>query len=282
MNTAIRHLLGAVLVLLGLNAFAGPSCGPSNSPGMERCVVGLPATALSDLHQVQEASNWYWAASVSMLLRRHGVDVSQRAVVRAHLASDDNVPIAIDAFPRLLERRWEGAQGRAVLTSVKPLPAWRLRVGVAAPEVLHELLQERPVLLAAEKQAVLLVQVVYDRPAGGSPSAEEIELVRAVVLDPASPAGLRTLKPAERRPDLIALVHAEVTTGAVPAGVVTAALSGLDTAVAAGPRRSVRFSNIRVLGPPPTLEAAAKSWFSFSGPPATPCRLRTGSISLAN
>lgn len=233
MNTAIRHLLGAALVLLGLDAYAGPSCGPSNRPGIERCVVGLPATALSDLHQVQEASNWYWAASVSMLLRRHGVDVSQRAVVRAHLASDDNVPIAIDAFPRLLDRRWEGAQGRAVLTSVKPLPAWRLRVGVAAPEVLHELLQERPVLLAAEKHAVLLVQVVYDRPAGGSPSAEEIELVRAVVLDPASPAGLRTLQPAERRLDLIALVHAEVTTGAVPAGAVTAILSALD---GAGPR----------------------------------------------
>jgi hypothetical protein len=228
MKTVSRRLFAAALLFVGLNAYAATSCGPSGRPGIERCVTGLPASTLMDMHQMQEASNWCWAASVSMLLRRYGVDVSQRTVVRAHLAKEDNVPIAIDVLSRLIDRRWEDAEGRALVASVKPLPAWRLRLGVMAPEVLHELVQQRPVLLAAEKHAVLLVQVVYDRPAGGTGSADDIDLVRAVVLDPSSPVGLRSLKPAERRPDLVALVHAEVATASRPS-VMTAAWPAVET-----------------------------------------------------
>ena len=231
----LSALLLAASLLVGANAYATTSCGPSTRAGMERCVAGLPATTLMDMHQMQEASNWCWAASVSMLLRRYGVDVSQRAVVRAHLAKEDNVPIAIDVLSRLVDRRWQDAEGRAVVASVNPLPAWRLRLGVMAPEVLHELVQQRPVLLAAEKHAVLLVQVVYDRPSGGSSNVDEIELVRAVVLDPSSPVGLRSLKPAERRPDLVALVHARTDTGSVPS-VSTAALSRVEPGHAAEAR----------------------------------------------
>jgi hypothetical protein len=231
MNTAsvrsfrfFAGLLAAATVLVGAGAQAATSCGPSGRPGVERCVVGLPAAALDQMHQRQEASNWCWAASVSMLLRRYGVDVPQRDVVREHLGKLENVPIAVDAMSRLVDRRWQDARGRSVVASVTPMPSWRMRLGVAAPEVLAELEQERPVLLAAEKHAVLLVQVVYDR-ATGAAGTDAIELVRAVVLDPQSPVGVRSLRPGERRPDLLALVRTDAPVPAVGTAVASTIVS---------------------------------------------------------
>jgi hypothetical protein len=224
-------LLAAATVLLGADAQAGTSCGPSGRAGVERCVSGLAPAALMQMQQRQEASNWCWAASISMLLRRYGVEVPQQDVVREHLGKLENVPIAVDEMSRLVDRRWQDAQGRSIVASVTPMPSWRMRLGVAAPEVLAELDHERPVILAAEKHAMLLVQVVYDRVTDAAAGAGAIELVRAVVLDPQSPSGVRSLRAGERRPDLLALVRTDAPAAAVGAAAASTLVAATGQAV---------------------------------------------------
>lgn len=215
----VPHLAAATVIAFASNAHSATSCGPSERAGVERCVAGVSTATMMRMQQLQEASNWCWAASISMLLRRYDLDVPQRAVVQAHLGNTENVPIAVDAMQRLVDRRWTDAQGRTLVASVKPLPAWRMSLGVVAPEVLADLGEEKPVMLGAEKHAVLLVQVIYDRVAGGTGRAGEIQLVRAVVLDPRSPGGVRSLRSSERKPDMLALVHTDVQVAAMPSEV---------------------------------------------------------------
>jgi hypothetical protein len=187
---------------------AATHCGPSGQPGIERCVTGLPTPTLLRMHQRQEASNWCWAAAVSMLLQGRGVQVSQGQVVQEHLGRTDNVSLPLEELAGLVDRRWQDAQGRTARTSVAPLPAWRLRLGLLAAEVLDDLALERPVLLAVNQHTLLLVQVVYDRPAGQADAAPK--LVRAVVLDPASSLTVRSLRPGESQLRLLARVQVDV------------------------------------------------------------------------
>lgn len=206
----LPRLAAAAFALVAASAHAAPDCGPSGRAGVDRCVVGLSTVTMTRMQQVQQASNWCWAASISMLLRRYGVEVPQRTIVQAHLGKMENVRITVDDMARLVDRRWTDAQGRSLVASVKPLPGWRMRLGVIAPEVLEDLAQQKPVILAAERHALLLVQVVYDRVVGEGGKGDQIELVRAVVLDPASPGGVRSLRAGERKPDMLALVDTQL------------------------------------------------------------------------
>jgi hypothetical protein len=143
-----------------------------------------------------------------MLLQGKGVQVSQGQVVQEHLGRNDNVSLPLEELAGLVDRRWQDAQGRSASTSVAPLPAWRLRLGLLAAEVLDDLALERPVLLAVNQHALLLVQVVYDRPAGQADAA--LKLVRAVVLDPASSLAVRSLRADESQLRMLARVQVDV------------------------------------------------------------------------
>lgn len=208
----------AASVLLASLAFAalaqaGTRCDPASTAGVERCVSGLPPTLLARMQQNQEASRWGWAASVSMLLRRYGLSVPQEQVARAQLGRADNVAIRPEALAGLLNRKWQDDSGRALESSAAPLPTWRRHLGVEAPEVLRELDAGRPLVLAVGERAMLLVQLVYEQPEGGSgATGEGPRIVRAVVMDPASPQVLRSLRPSERQPD--ALLRVAVDHGA--------------------------------------------------------------------
>jgi hypothetical protein len=201
------------LVVLALSAGcvrAAVSCVPTETAGVERCVAGLlPATA-QRIYEPQEASNWCWAATVTMLLRRYGVDIAQKQVVRAQLGRTDNVPVNADAISELLTRNWDDDAGRHASASATLLPPWRRALGLAAPEVLDDLAQGRPLVLQTRDHAMVLVQVMYERRSdGGSIAPAGVRVLGAAVLDPASGLRLRTLD-ASDRPEYLARVRVDV------------------------------------------------------------------------
>lgn len=197
-----RALVAAGLLAAAGGASAATTCVPTARPGVEECVSGLPVAVMRQIQQVQAASNWCWAAVVSMVLQRHGLHVPQSEVVQAQLGAPLNEKVALDDLRGLLNRSWRDAAGRALQASASVLPNWWRLQGLAAPDVLEELHQEKPLVMVAQDHAMLLVQVVYERSA-----AQGMRLVRATVLDPATGGGLRNLRPSERQMEYLARVQ---------------------------------------------------------------------------
>jgi len=199
-----------MLTLSGLSAVAGTQCGPTAEQGIERCVSGLSGADLLQMQQRQEASSWCWAASISMVLRRYGSMVSQEQIVGTHFGQAANEGIPAASIFELLNRSWEDGSGREVVSSARLLPAWRRQLGLVAPEVIEDLAQGKPLLIGTQQHAMVLVQLVFERPANGGGDSRGIRLLRAVVLDPASDAGVRTLRVSESAPEFLARVRVDV------------------------------------------------------------------------
>jgi hypothetical protein len=198
----------AGLGLAGWHAHAATECLPTADPRIERCSAGLDSALASRLRQSQDASQWCWAASVSMILGRYGIPVSQREVVREALGRPDNRALDIGSVAELLNRPWRDGAGQLRASSATPLPPWRKSWGLAAPEVIEDLEQGRPLLLAAQHHAMVLVELVYERPVAGKAQGP-VKILRATVLDPQAASGLRSLTAAESRPDFLARVSIE-------------------------------------------------------------------------
>lgn len=213
MRVAVRSIPWVLTLALLAGSAAGaqpaPRCAPTREPGVERCVSGLPAPLLARMNEPQQHSNWCWAAVIHMVLSRYGMDVPQEQIVQAHFGRSVNEGVEPEVLAELLNRTWRDEAGRALRVNARAVPAWWRSFGVTAPDVLADLAAERPVVLVTPTHAVVLVQLVYERgPADGDP-AHAIHLVRGVVLDPASAPGLRSLRPDELKPELLARVSAE-------------------------------------------------------------------------
>lgn len=177
---AALALAGAALALPG-TAAAAQAC-EAQGGGAQRCTAGIAAPLLPAFTQVQRASNWCWAAAVSMVLGRYGVQVPQEQVVRAQFGAAVNLSLPAQALPALLTRTWRDLRGRVLEATGQPLPPQAL--ATLAPEVLEDLAGGRPLIVGAQRHAVLLVQVAYERLADG-----RLRLLEALVLDPAAGSG---------------------------------------------------------------------------------------------
>lgn len=213
---AAPRMVAALVLLTSLAAFgalaagARTICAPTGEAGVVRCVTGLRAAEMAAMFQEQHASNWCWAASIAMILRRYGLDVPQDEVVRTAFGLAANERASVQAMAALLNRGWDDAEGRAVVVSSRPLPPWHRFFGLAAPEVLDDLAHGRPLLLATQQHATVLVQVIYELRVDGEPlTVAGVRILRALVLDPASREWPRSLEPAERRPEFVARIRAE-------------------------------------------------------------------------
>lgn len=208
----VRTLVLAIGILaLGLAAAsAQTSCAPAAEAGVERCVSGLSAATLSRMFEPQEASNWCWAASLAMILRRYGVDVPQEQIVRTAFGAPANQRASAAGLSDLVRRSWRDADGNMLAAVAQPIAPWHRGLGVEAPEVIQDLDQGKPLLMGAQQHAMVLVQVTYERRVDGNAlTPAGVRMLRALVLDPASGQWLRTLPAAERRPEFLARISVE-------------------------------------------------------------------------
>lgn len=210
-------VLAAGLWISGMqSASAETTCHPTAEAGVERCVSGLSASTLSSIFQPQQASNWCWAASIAMVLRRYGVSVPQDQVVRTAFGQAGNQRASALAIAELLNRKWSDAAGNSLVASAHMLAPWRRDLGVAAPEVIEDLSEGKPLLLGVQQHAMVLVQVTYERRVDGTAlTPAGVRMLRALALDPASANWLRTLQPAEHAPELLARVEVDVQSSAL-------------------------------------------------------------------
>lgn len=214
---ASRCVPRALLLALGVGLFAlrpaaaATACVPAAEAGVERCVSGLSAAGMAAIFQAQEASNWCWAASVAMILRRYGGQVTQQEVVRTALGVPENQRATERAVAGLLNRTWRDALGQTLVASAQAVARWHRGMGLAAPEVLEDLALGHPLLLGAQEHAMVLVQVTYERRSDGkalTPSG--VRMLRALALDPASGNWVRSLRASELQPDFLTRVEVQV------------------------------------------------------------------------
>ncbi|WBY01779.1 papain-like cysteine protease family protein [Ramlibacter tataouinensis] len=198
----------------GAPAAAATRCEPTAQAGVERCVSGLPAATLKAMAQAQRASQWCWAASISMVLRAWGVDVPQEQIVRQHYGAAADLGVEGPVIDELLSRTWHDRLGRSVSVSAGALPPSASRMTLAAPEIVDDLDNERPAVLVLPRHAVVLVQLEYERSASG-----EVTVLDAQVLDPAQPQVLRRLRPQADIVHLTRVVEASAADPEDPARV---------------------------------------------------------------
>jgi hypothetical protein len=196
---------------------AAVTCRPTDVPGVEHCEAGLTAARALQLQETQRASEWCWAASIAMVLRHHGVDVQQEEVVRAYWGSATNLGIPLQDVSPLLRRTWQGRVGSGGAGSVLALPGPTGGVGDA--QVLEDLEQGWPVVVGTPRHVMLLVQVTYERSAGG------VRVLGAVVLDPAPGGGRRAMHDGERSPAFVLRVHAAPGVQELPARAALVSLA---------------------------------------------------------
>lgn len=192
-RSALQALACAAACLVAPGAAAETACVAGATPGVAHCVAGLPVALLRTMEQSQAGTHLCWAATVTMVLRRYGLAVTQAEVVQAGLGEAADRGLSLEAVTGLLNRTWRDDSGRALRAVALPQPAWWRAQGLVAPDVLDDLHHEKPLVLAAQEHAMVLVQVAYER-APGRP----VRLLRALVLDPAPGGGLRSLRASEQ------------------------------------------------------------------------------------
>src|SRR5262245_56250309 len=82
-------------------------------PGGRRCEVQVPVHKFVPAFAFQQTNQWCWAASISMVFRYYGFQVSQQRIVAEAYGSIVNMP-AIDGLTiaRQVNRNWRDDQGR--------------------------------------------------------------------------------------------------------------------------------------------------------------------------
>jgi len=226
LRSPARHVCALLFACIATcGAHAATRCAPTERAGMERCITGVAPSAVREIQEQQKASNWCWAASISMLLASGGVRVPQEEVVREHFGTVVNERVTGKEFHALLNRSWHTPSGEIVETAARPVAPWWGQLGLMAPDVLADLEQGRPLVLGLHEHAVLLVEVTFERQTGGNPGS--YRLLRAGVLDPAN--GLRSLRREEIPLEFVTRVaverHPETAANARELRVASAAIS---------------------------------------------------------
>lgn len=163
----------------------------------EACEAGVARARLPTFYAFQELPQWCWAASVSMIFKYYGYDVSQQQIVEAVYGATVNLPAMAGAtISQQLNREWVDARGRRFRSTMQGL--FDADAGVMTlnnQEIIQTLASERPLLLGNTTHAVVLTAIGYFATPMGP------NIVNIGVLDPWPGIGMRGAQsPAELVP----------------------------------------------------------------------------------
>ena len=115
--------------------------------------AGIPDSRLDTIFSNQQQNQWCWAASIQLILKHHGVDVSQRSIVQRAFQCDPDQPMAnapanVPVITGALNEWRTDSAGYSQIVSAVAWPA-----DAVAPEtLLHELEQGMPFLVGYQLQ----------------------------------------------------------------------------------------------------------------------------------
>lgn len=184
-----RIKLAIVFFILGLGvgtfgvARAETSCQPGWD-GRQSCTSGVRSERLeATVAQVggQRMSQWCWAASIAMVFRHYGYEVSQQRIVADTFGQLVDAPGSMEHILRALSREWTDDRGRRFRVTAD---VWSASTETA----IADLDQDRPLIVGTFGHAMVLTALTYSASEWGG-----AEVTGAVVRDPWPGRGRRAL-----------------------------------------------------------------------------------------
>ncbi len=154
------------------------------------CASDVPFRAFQPAYHPQMASEWCWAACISMVFTYYGYPVAQPRIVREAYGTVANIPAANGLMiARALDRVWTSDNGRRFRSVLGPVfdaaagvDTLNLRAIIAALSANH------PLILGARGHAVVLTGVAY------TPTQAGPRILSGEVFDPWPGIGVRRMR----------------------------------------------------------------------------------------
>lgn len=166
---------GSILAPTAL-ARASQSCSVATQTPfgvMQRCTAGVDDISFQSAAQSQHASEWCWAASISMVFDYYNHPVSQERIVNDVWGGIVNMPSGAPQILRSLNRRWTDDNGDRFQSFGDPLSANNLNAVL-------DLRQNRPLIIGALGHATVLTALTSDI----NVQTNAWQVVQATVQDP--------------------------------------------------------------------------------------------------
>jgi hypothetical protein len=173
-----------------LNCWDTPP-GPYTPP-TRVCVSGLPSEMVH-VTAVQEASQWCWAACISMVFGYHGHPVSQQRIVSEAYGGIVNMPAQPWTMLAVMNRPWLDDLGYAFTSLSSPGTT-------SAVSAAQDLAANLPLIVGTLGHAVVLTALEYGAyylPTPLGPQLGPVNVTNAIVRDPWPGVGKRFLTPQE-------------------------------------------------------------------------------------
>lgn len=190
--------------MLGLAAATTPLARHAQAEGFchrdvlsnRACQAGLRSHLVEQSAAAQEASEWCWAACISMVFDYFGRPVSQARIVQETFGAPLNLPARPADILAQINRPWEDDGGLRFFAEGGLLP-------VQPRAIATSLAQDKPLIVGSLGHAMVLIEYRWWEDAFGQHRPRA-----AVVRDPAQGGRERILTREElRRADLLAFVN---------------------------------------------------------------------------
>jgi hypothetical protein len=205
---ALRHVLISAAIGFGMASpvSAQMHCDPADARGIQNCKAGLPEHVTQRIGVSQQRSQWCWAAAIQMVFASAGLTVSQAEIAEKYLGRDEDLPIVTKDFAALIDGQWRSRDGRLMTVQARH-NGIRGRTPASVMLLVDSLSRSRPLLLAAEGHAVVVVEVRFQR----HEKTGMLRLTGGTVLDPLPDRGLRPLEGAELAPEFLGTIEVAAT-----------------------------------------------------------------------
>ncbi|MFO0745415.1 MAG: papain-like cysteine protease family protein [Myxococcota bacterium] len=175
--------IGAILSLSSA-AHADTTCAPRGEDGVQRCQAGIKSEMIEATVATvggQLMSQWCWAASISMVFRYYGYEVSQQRIVAETFGQVVNMPGSAEQIMQALDRTWTDDRGRSFRVSAD--------ASSASPDsAVADLAASHPLIVGTQGHAMVLTALGYAvDPWNGD------QITSAIVRDPWPGNGRREL-----------------------------------------------------------------------------------------
>lgn len=191
----VVFLLAGLLILTSQPLHAKTTC--QRTPQGELCLSEVDFQSFAQqAYDTQKASQWCWAASVSMLFSYYKHPVSQQRIVQDAYGSIVNMPaVSGIVIARQINREWVDGNNKKFAAQLTSAYDYDARVYNTNNMVLiNELDQNRPFIMGTNNHAVVATAMQYYRTQYGP------NVVAVGVFDPLPGRGARGLTAPEMTP----------------------------------------------------------------------------------
>lgn len=179
------NILNGGLAVNSANVSAGVLCSPYTASGVQFCDAGIDSSVIAVNAQIQNASQWCWAACIQIVFQYYGYRISQQRIVAETWGQILNLPAQPQQILADLNRSWQSDNGSNFYAQGDVFTANPITAA-------QDLAQDMPLIIGTMGHAMVLTSIKYQRDAYGRGIVHS-----ATVRDPWPNNGRRILSPQE-------------------------------------------------------------------------------------